>query len=66
LAGAAAESHDIEIPLALADCLGLSEGEVVRVAARPMAPSAVTVQVEPEAEEDWEAVMAAAGDVEQR
>ena len=35
-------------------------------AGTPRAPVAVTVQVEPEAEQDWEAVMAAAGDVEQR
>ena len=34
-AGAAANSHDIEIPLALADCLDLSEGQVVQVTARP-------------------------------
>lgn len=39
---------------------------MVRVTGRPMAPVAAAVEVAPEGEEDWEAVMAAATDVERR
>ena len=38
----------IEIPLALADCLGLKDGEPVRVAGRPSAPIAAFVELKPE------------------
>lgn len=66
-AGAAARSHDcVEVPLAVADCLGLREGDVVRVSGRPMAPVASTVVVVPDSAEDWEAVMAAAEEVERQ
>ena len=51
------EGH-VEIPLALADCLGLRDGDAVRVSGRPSAPTASFVNLRPETEQDWEAVVA--------
>ena len=57
------EGH-VEIPLALADCLGLRDGDAVRVSGRPSAPTASFVNLRPETEQDWEAVVAAADELE--
>ena len=54
----------IEIPLALADCLGLADGEPVRVAGRPSAPIAAFVELKPETERDWDAILAVANEIE--
>ena len=54
----------IEIPLALADCLGLKDGEPVRVAGRPSAPIAAFVELKPETERDWDAILAVANEIE--
>ena len=54
----------IEIPLALADCLGLVDGEPVRVAGRPSAPIAAFVELKPETERDWDAILAVANEIE--
>ena len=53
----------IEIPLALADCLGLKDGEPVRVAGRPSAPIAAFVELKPETERDWDAILAVANEI---
>ena len=63
-AGAVSAGHELEVPLALADCLGVREGDVVRVMGRATAPTATAVEVAPEAEEDWRAVLAAAAEME--
>jgi len=63
-AGAVSAGHELEVPLALADCLGVREGDVVRVMGRATAPVATAVEVAPEAEEDWRAVLAAAAEME--
>ena len=54
----------LDVPAALADCLGLAAGTLVRVAGRPMAPVAASVDVAPERESDWNAVVRASADVE--
>ena len=54
----------IEIPLALADCLELADGEPVRVAGRPSAPIAAFVELKPETERDWDAILAVANEIE--
>ena len=54
----------IEIPLALADCLGLADGDSVRVAGRPNAPAAAFVELAPETERDWDAILAVANEIE--
>ena len=57
------EGH-VEIPLALADCLGLRDGDAVRVSGRPSAPTASFVNLRPETQRDWDAVVAAAEEIE--
>jgi len=63
----AVSSHDglyIEIPLALADCLGVRDGDAVRVSGRPSAPVAAFVDLRPETEDDWNAIVAVAEQLE--
>ena len=55
-AGAAASSHALEIPAALARCLGLSDGALVALCAMPEVPLATSVSVEPADADDWEQV----------
>lgn len=55
-AGAAASSHALEIPAALAHCLGLSDGALVGLRALPEVPLATSVSVEPANADDWEQV----------
>ena len=54
----------VEVPLALADCLGLCDGDAVRVSGRPSAPTASFVNLRPETQRDWDAVVAAAEEIE--
>ena len=55
-AGAAARSHALEVPAALAGCLGLSDGMLVSLQALPDVAFASSVSVEPANEDDWEQV----------
>lgn len=55
-AGAAASSHALEIPAALARCVGLSDGALVALRALPEVPLATSVSVEPADADDWEQV----------
>ncbi|BDA47966.1 probable peroxisome biogenesis factor 1 [Coccomyxa sp. Obi] len=55
-AGAAASSHALEMPAALARCLGLSDGALVALRALPEVPLASSVSVEPADADDWEQV----------
>ena len=50
--------------LALADCLGLRDGDVCRVTGRPNAPYAQVVELAPESQEDWIRMLGCAEDVE--
>jgi peroxin-1 len=63
-AGARGSDGFIEISLGLADCLGLTDGQFVRVSGRPSAPVATTADLEPETERDWDAVLAASREIE--
>ena len=54
----------VEMSLALADCLGLRDGDVCRVTGRPNAPYAQVVELAPESQEDWIRLLGCAEDVE--
>ncbi|KAK9829370.1 hypothetical protein WJX72_005440 [[Myrmecia] bisecta] len=55
-AGAASGSGGLDIPAALAGCLGIPDGSLVQVKAVPHVPPAVGVSVEPVSVDDWEVV----------
>lgn len=64
-AGAVGADDCLEVPLALADCLGLVDGQPVVVVGRPTAPVATAVDVSPETESDWSQVLQCANELEQ-
>lgn len=62
--GAPASGPELEVPAALADCVGLPAGLEVRVRARPETPPAARVDVEPIDADDWEVAFANAAELE--
>jgi peroxin-1 len=65
-AGGASSSGDLELPAALAECLGIAAGCAVRARARTGVPPGASVQVDPACEDDWEAAAAFASEIEER
>ena len=63
-AGAASKGHHLEVPGALAGCLGIAQGITVSVHAVPDTPEAIGVCVEPISVDDWEVVEQNAGHME--
>ena len=55
---------ELEVPMAVADCLGLVDGDAFFVAGRPNAPFADVVELAPESERDWLELLECAEDVE--
>jgi len=55
---------ELEVPMAVADCLGLVDGDACRVAGRANAPFADVVELAPESEQDWLKLLDCAEDVE--
>lgn len=56
----------MEIPTALANCLGIAEGLTVAVKALADLPSAIGICVEPVSTDDWEVVEQNAGYMEEQ
>ena len=66
-AGAACVSRsetELEVPMAVAECVGLVDGDACRVAGRVDAPFADVVELAPESERDWLELLECAEDVE--
>lgn len=64
--GAASKGQHLEIPAALAGCLGIAEGITVSVKVVNDIPEAIGVCVEPLSIDDWEVVEQNAGHMEEQ
>ena len=62
--GNASKGQHLEVPGALAGCLGIAQGITVSVRAVPDIPEAIGVYVEPISVDDWEVVEQNAGHME--
>ena len=56
----------MDIPAALASCLGIAQGLTVSVKALPDVPQAIGICVEPVSTDDWEVVEQNAGYMEEQ
>lgn len=56
----------MEVPAALASCLGISQGITVAVKVLPDIPQAIGICVEPVSTDDWEVVEQNAGYMEEQ
>jgi len=64
--GAASKGQHLEIPAALAGCLGIAQGITVSVQVVTDIPEAIGVCVEPLSVDDWEVVEQNAGHMEEQ
>lgn len=64
--GAASKGQHLEIPAALAGCLGIAQGITVSVRIVTDIPEAIGVCVEPLSVDDWEVVEQNAGHMEEQ